>query len=227
MNNLTSPTQSSSNDKNQLSLKLSSSIRTIKAQSSRKRKIKRINNINNMNELECDFERKNFDKNLMTQNYLKKYSYYQNLSNKELKLHKALLDFRNNNILYNPKKTLEENDIKLITKEEIMNKFLIINEQVKEKENIVNKDEGIKKIKDSFGSGYNEMSSKMKSAMSKVINQYILERKKKGKKHIKELNDEQIKQINEKNILELNYSIKKINNKISQIRKISGNNSPD
>ena len=32
----------------------------------------------NLNELECDFERKNFDKNLMTKNYLKKYSYYEN-----------------------------------------------------------------------------------------------------------------------------------------------------
>ena len=222
MNNLTSPTQNSSNDNNKINLKFSSSNRTIKAFSSKRRKKIRINN---MNELECDFERKNFDRNLMTKNYLKKYIYYQNLSNKELKLHKVILDFRNNNILYNPKKTLEENDIKLITKEEIMNKFLMINEQVKEKENVVAKDEGLKMIKDTFGSGENEMSSKMKSAMSKVINQYILERKKKGKKNIKILSDEQIKQINEKNILELNYSIKNINNQLSQIKQVSGNDS--
>ena len=178
-----------------------------------------------MNELECDFERKNFDKNLMTENYLKKYSYYQNLLNQELKLHKIFLDFRKDNTLYNSKKTLEENDIKLITKEEIMNKFLMINEKVKEKENIVSKDEGIKMIKDTFISGNNEMSSKMKSAMSKVISQYISERKKKGKKINNILNDEQIKRINVKNILELDYSIKNINNKLSQIRQVSGNNS--
>ena len=224
LNNLTSPSQNSHNTRNQIDLQFSSSFRTIKAMSTKRRKKIRISN---MNELECDFERKNFDKNLMTENYLRKYSYYQNLSNQELKMHKIFLDFRNSNILYNPKKTLEENDIKLITKEEIMNKFLMINEQVREKENLVSNDEGIKMIKDSFVSGDNQMSSKMKSAMSKVISQYILERKKKVKKVNKIINDEQIKRINEKNILELNYSIKNINNKISQIRQVSGNDSTE
>jgi hypothetical protein len=222
INNLTSPSQNSPISRNKINLKFSSSNRTIKALSSKRRKQIRISN---MNELECDFERKNFDKNLMTENYLKKYSYYQNLLNQELKLHKIFLDFRKDNTLYNSKKTLEENDIKLITKEEIMNKFLMINEKVKEKENIVSKDEGIKMIKDTFISGNNEMSSKMKSAMSKVISQYISERKKKGKKINNILNDEQIKRINVKNILELDYSIKNINNKLSQIRQVSGNNS--
>jgi hypothetical protein len=222
INNLTSHSQNSYNNRNKINLKLSSSGRTIKALSTKRRKTIRVSNLN---ELECDFERKNFDKNLMTENYLKKYSYYQNLLNQELKLHKIFLDFRKDNTLYNSKKTLEENDIKLITKEEIMNKFLMINEQVKEKENIVSKDEGIKMIKDSFISGNNEISSKMKSAMSKVISKYISERKKKGKKIVKILNDEQIKHINEKNILELDYSIKNINNKLSQIRQLSGNNS--
>ena len=221
LNHLTSPSQNNPDSRNKINLKLSSSNRIVKALSTKTRKKIRISN---MNELECDFERKNFDKNLMTENYLKKYSYYQNMSNKELKLHKIFLDFRNSNTLFNSKKTLEENDIKLITKEEIMNKFLMINEQVKEKENIVSKDEGIKMIKDSFISGNNEMSSKMKSAMSKVISKYISERKKKGKKVIKILNDEQVKHINEKNILELDYSIKNINNKLLQIRQVSGNN---
>jgi hypothetical protein len=224
LNNLTSPSQNSHNTRNQIDFQFSSSFRTIKAMSTKRRKKIRISN---MNELECDFERKNFDKNLMTENYLRKYSYYQKLSNQELKMHKIFLDFRNSNILYNPKKTLEENDIKLITKEEIMNKFLMINEQVREKENLVSNDEGIKMIKDSFVSGDNQMSSKMKSAMSKVISQYILERKKKVKKVNKIINDEQIKRINEKNILELNYSIKNINNKISQIRQVSGNDSTE
>jgi hypothetical protein len=222
INNLTSSTQNSPNTKNKINSKFSSANRTIKALSTKRRKRIRISN---MNELECDFERKNFDKNLMTGNYLKKYSYYQNLSNQELKMHKIFLDFKNSNILYNPKKTLEENDIKLITKEEIMNKFLMINEEVREKENVMTKDEGIKMIKDSFVSGNNDMSSKMKSAMSKVISQYISERKKRGKKA--NINDEQIKRINEKNILELNYSIKKINNKLSQINQVSGNDSTE
>jgi hypothetical protein len=222
MNNLTSSTQNSPNTKNKINSKFSSANRTIKALSTKRRKRIRISN---MNELECDFERKNFDKNLMTGNYLKKYSYYQNLSNQELKMHKIFLDFKNSNILYNPKKTLEENDIKLITKEEIMNKFLMINEEVREKENVMTKDEGIKMIKDSFVSGNNDMSSKMKSAMSKVISQYISERKKRGKKA--NINDEQIKRINEKNILELNYTIKNINSNMSHIRELTGNKKTD
>ena len=184
---------------------------------------------NNINELECDFERKNFDKNLMTKNYLSKYSYYEKLSNKELKLQKALLTFRNNNTLYNAKRALEEDDDKIITKEQINNKFLVIHEGVKEKTKVVPKDDELEMLKESFVSGdETKVSIKMKSAMSKVINKYILERKKKNaKKNFKALNNEEIKQINEKNILELNYSIKNINTNISHIKELSGNKISD
>jgi len=212
--------ESSDNSRNKVSIKFTPSTRSSKAlSSSRKKNLPK----NNLNELECDFERKNFDKNLMTKNYLQKYSYYQNLSNKELKLQKAILDFRNHNTLYNPKRALEENDSKVITKEEIINKFLIINEEVKERENNVVKDEEFEMLKDSFSSD-NKISVKMKSAMSKVINKYILEKKKKAKKNVKILNNEEIKQFNEKNLLELNFSIKNINSQISKIRQITGNN---
>ena len=37
------------------------------------------------------------------------------------------------------------------------------------------------------------------------------------------MNKEEIKQLNEKNLLELNFSIKAINNNISRIRKLAGN----
>ena len=213
--------ESSDNSRNKMSFKFTPSTRSSKALSLSRKK---IYSKNNLNELECDFERKNFDKNLMTKNYLKKYSYYQSLSNKELKLQKAILDFRNHNTLYNPKRALDEKDSKVITKEEIINKFLIINEGVKEKENVVVKDEELEMLKDSFSSD-NKISVKMKSAMSKVISKYILEKKKKAKKNVKILNDEEIKQFNEKNLLELNFSIKNINNQISKIRQIAGNNS--
>ena len=185
---------------------------------------RRKNNMN-INELECDFERKNFDKYLMTKNYLKKFHYYENLSNKELKLHKHLLEFRNNNTLYNPKRASEDKESKIVTKEEIKNRFLVINEGVKEKTNIGVKDEAFEMLKDTFSSGdNNKIGIQMKSAMSKVINKYILEMKKKAqKKNIKILNDEEIKKLNEKNLLELNYSIKNINNNISHINQLTGN----
>ena len=191
--------------------------------------IKKNNWKNNINELECDFERKNFDKNLMTKNYFNKYFYYEKLSNKELKLQKALLTFRSNNTLYNVKKTLEENDDKIITKEEINNRFLVINEGVKEKTKIKVKDKELEMLKESFVSGEEtKISAKMKSAMSKVISKYILERKKVNeKKHTKHLNNEEIKQINEKNLLDLNYSIKNINNNISHIKELTGNKISD
>ena len=179
---------------------------------------------NYLNELDCDFERKNFDKNLMTKNYLKKYSYYERLSNKELKLQKILLDFRNNNTIYNSKKALEDNDSKIITKEEIKNKFLMINEGVKDKINKIVKDDNLEMIKDSFVLKENKISSKMKSAMTKVINKYLSERKKSAKNNMKNFNKDEIKKINEKNLLELNFSIKKIKNNISQIRQMTGNN---
>ena len=180
----------------------------------------------NLNELESDFERKNFDKYLMTKNYLRKYSYYQSLSNKEIKVQKALLDFRSHNTLYNPKKAYEENDAKLITKEEINNKFLMINEGVNEKVKVVTKDEDLEMIKDSFSID-NKISSKMKSAMSKVINKYIMERKKKAKKYAKIFSKEDIKKINDKNLLNLNYSIRALNNNINHIKKISRTNITD
>ena len=189
--------------------------------------IKKTNWKNNLNELECDFERKNFDKNLMTKNYLKKYSYYENLSNREIKLQKAILDFRNNNTLYKAKKDYEDKDAKVITKDDIIQKFLVINDEVKEKTNVVVKDENLEMIKDSFGKGENKMSGKMKSAMSKVINKYITDRKIKANRKVKILNEEEIKQINEKNLLELNYSIKNINSNITHIKQKTGNKTSD
>ena len=181
----------------------------------------------NLNELECDFERKNFDKNLMTKNYLKKYSYYENLSNKEIKLQKAILDFRNNNSLYKAKKDYEDKEAKVITKEDIIQKFLVINDEVKKKANVVIKDENLEMLKDSFGKGENKISGRMKSAMSKVINKYITDRKIKANKKVKILNVEEVKQINEKNLLELNYSIKNINNSITHIKQKTGNKTSD
>ena len=181
----------------------------------------------NLNELECDFERKNFDKNLMTKNYLKKYSYYENLSNREIKLQKAILDFRNNNSLYKAKKEYEDLDTKIITKEDIIKKFLVINDEVKEKTNVVVKEENYDMIKDLFVKGENKMTGKMKSAMSKVINKYINDRKVKANKTIKLFNVEKIKLINEKNLLELNYSIKNINNSITHIKQKTGNKTSD
>ena len=67
------------------------------------------------------------------------------------------------------------------------------------------------------------MSVKMKSAMSKVINKYISERKKLMSKQ-KIVDSEEIKEKNEKSLLQLNFSIKNINTNISHIKFLSGQN---
>ena len=176
----------------------------------------------NFNDLEYDFERKNLDKNLMTKNYLRKYDYYERQSIKELKLQKQILYFKNNNTLYNNKRSVDEKN-GIIGKDDIANISLIINENAKVKPIVDEKMIELNLLKESFSSKENKMSIKMKSAMSKVINKYIRERKKHVSKQ-KIIDPDGIKEINEKNLLQLNYSIKNINNNISHIKLLAGKN---
>ena len=174
------------------------------------------------NELKCDFEKKNLDKNLMTKNYLRKYSYYDKLSNKELKFQKRLLYFKSNNTLYNKKRSVEEKD-GIIGKDDIANISLIINENARVKPSVDENLIQLNLIKDSFTSKENKMSVKMKSAMSRVISKYINERRKRLTQ-VKIINSDEIKEINDKIILRFDYSIKNINNNIMNIKFLSGQN---
>ena len=176
----------------------------------------------NYNDLPCDFEKKNLDKNLMTKNYLRKYSYYDKLSTEELKMQKLILYFKHNNTLYNKKRSVEEKD-GVIGKDDITNISLIINENARVKPTVEEKISELNLLKDSFASKENKMSVKMKSAMSKVINKYISERKKLMSKQ-KIVDSEEIKEKNEKSLLQLNFSIKNINTNISHIKFLSGQN---
>ena len=176
----------------------------------------------NYNELECNFERKNLDKNLMTKNYLSKYAYYDKLSTKELKFQKQILYFKDINTLYNKTRTIEEKN-GIIGKDDIANISLIINENSKVKPIVDTNLIEINLLKDSFASKKNKMSVKMKSAMSKVISRYINERK----YHISQqkiINSDEIKEKNEKKLLHLNYSIKNINSNIMKIKFLAGKN---
>ena len=177
----------------------------------------------NFNELACDFDKKHLDKNLMTKKYIEKYSYYDKLSSKELKFQKQILYFKRNNSLYNRNKSIEENN-GIITKDDIIRLSLIINDFVKEGPN---REEKIRKIrelnllKESFSSKENKMTMKMKSAMSRVINKYILERRKFQSKQ-NNVDLDEIRKINEKKLSQINSYIKNINNNISKIQILSG-----
>ena len=177
----------------------------------------------NYNELESDFERKNMDKNLMTKNYLRKYAYYDKLSDRELKFQKAILHFKYNNTLYNKTRTIEEKN-GIIGKDDLANISLIINEKAKAKPIVDKNVIQLNLIKDSFGTKQNQISMKMKSAMSSVISKYISERKSRVNKQSL-IDSDRIKKLNVKELLILDNSIRNINNNISQIKFfISKNN---
>ena len=61
----------------------------------------------------------------------------------------------------------------------------------------------------------------MKSAMSRVINKYILERRK-FQSIQNNVNLDEIRKINEKKLSQINSYIKNINNNISKIQILSG-----
>ena len=174
-------------------------------------------------ELEIDFERKNLDKKLMTKNYLKKYSYYDKLSEKELKFQKELLYFKSGNTLYNTRSKIEEKN-GILGKDDLANISLIVNERAKEKakpvieENLID----IDLLKGSFGTRQNKITMKMKSAMSSVIKDYINERKNQTEKE-KLVNKNKIKKDNEKKLFYLDDSINNINNEISKIKYLVSN----
>ena len=170
----------------------------------------------NYNELESDFERKNMDKNLMTKNYLRKYAYYDKLSDRELKFQKAILHFKYNNTLYNKTRTIEEKN-GIIGKDDLANISLIINEKAKAKPIVDKNVIQLNLIKDSFGTKQNQISMKMKSAMSSVISKYISERKSRVNKQSL-IDSDRIKKLNVKELLILDNSIRNINNNISQMK---------
>ena len=178
----------------------------------------------NFNELEIDFEKKNLDKNLMTKSYLRKYSYYDKLSDKELKYQKELLYLKSDNNLYNSRNNTEEKN-GIIGKDDLINISLIVNERAKDEAKLLNEENliDINLLKDSFGTKQNKISVKMKSAMSSVISKYIKERK----SHTENenfLKIVKIKKNNEKKLLNLDYSINIINNNISKIKYLMRKN---
>jgi hypothetical protein len=109
------------------------------------------------NELEIDFEKKNLDKNLMTKSYLKKYSYYDRLSDKELKYQKELLYIKSDNNLYNSRNITEEKN-GILGKDDLINISLIVNERAKDKAKSLKEDNliDINLLKDSFGAKQNK-----------------------------------------------------------------------
>ena len=215
-------TQDKSNNDKKFKRKINLSLILNNTNTSKNKKIK-YKLSKNFNELQSDFERNNLDKNIMTKNYIRKYSYYDKLSDKELKFQKDILYFKFNNSLYNKNRTIEEK-AGIIGKDDIANISLILNERAKSKQ-IVEENNlmELNLIKNSFGTKQNQFSIKMRSAMSSVISKYINERKSRfDKKNL--VQPEKIRKLNEKKLLILDNSIKDINYNISQMKYLVAKN---
>ena len=200
-------------------LKKSTSLvsKMIKSTTNKKSKYKLKRNYDDV--LENDFERRNLD-NMLTKNYINKYSYYDKLADKELQFQKKLLYFKYNNDLYNTKDKIEEKN-GVIERDYLYNMSLIIKERAKDRlkpdveENLID----LELLKDSFGTKQNKISLKMKSAMSTVINKYINEKRARSKKE-NLVNVGRIQKGNKKKLVYLDNSINGIDYSISQIKAL-------
>ena len=181
-------------------------------------------------------DNKRVDKFIFNKKYFKQYSYFENLTNKELIFQKILLGQKNLNakMFFKGYKTELENQ-GIIPREEILNSFLILNDKVTSKERNYEKEMKIEiEFKNKpriLGNMFKSVSSKlkegkkMKSAVGKVLDKYLLEQKKaRAKANMRKMLD--VKEINKKNemsILKLNDNIKQINylltSKNSEIQK--------
>ena len=165
---------------------------------------------------------KRVDKYIFNKKYFKQYSYFENLTNKELFFQKILLSQKNLNakmFFKGYKNELENQGI--VSREEILNSFLILNDKVTSKERNYEKEMKIEiefKTKPRiFGNMFKSVSAKMKegkkikNAVGKVLEKYLLAQKReKGKKRLM-LDKKDINKKNELSILKLNDNIKQIN----------------
>ena len=164
------------------------------------------------------------DKFIFNKKYFKQYSYFENLTNKELIFQKILLGQKNLNskMFFKGYKTELENQ-GIVPREEILNSFLILNDKVSSKERNYEKEMKIeiefKNKPKILGNMFKSVSTKLKegkkirNAVGKVLDKYLMEQKKVKEKEYKRkmLNRKEINKKNEVSILKLNNNIKQIN----------------
>ena len=181
-----------------------------------------------------EVENRRVDKFIFNKKYFKEYSYFENLTNKELLFQKILLEQKNSNAKMFFKGYQTELDSQgIVPREEILNSFLILNDKVTSKERNYEKEMKIEiefKTKPRiFGNMFKSVSTKMKegkkikNAVGKVLDKYLMAQKKEKEKKRKILDKKTVNKKNELSILQLNDNIKQINyllsSKNSEIQK--------
>ena len=205
----------------------------LKNKNNQKKSLSAIKNIKIKTKYDLDNRR--VDKFIFNKKYFKEYSYFQNLTNKELIFQKIFLEQKNlNSKMFLKGYQQELNNMGIVPREEVYNSFLILNDKVTSKERNYEKEMKIEiELKNRpriFGNMFKSVSNKMKegkkikSAVGKVLDKYLLAQKKEKEKKKMMLNTKQINRKNEVSILKFNDNIKQINylltSKEHEIKKI-------
>ena len=167
-------------------------------------------------------EKSKLDKYIFNKKYFKEYAYFDKLTNKELSFQKQFLESKKNN----SKMYFKGFDNELfnngkISRDEIYNSFLILNDIATAKNSNYEKDikDKMNKQQKIIGHVFKSVTKKMKegkevkNAMKKVLDRYINakkndnnEKRKKNMIYVEEINKK-----NEYSIMQLNDNIKEIN----------------
>jgi hypothetical protein len=160
------------------------------------------------------------DKFIFNKKYFKEYVYFDKLTNKELSFQKQFLESKNNN----SKMYFKSFDNELfnngkISRDEIYNSFLILNNNATAKEIIyeknLNKENKRRMIGNVFKSAGNKVKGgkEIKNAMKKVLDRYIKTQKVERSNIKRKTNMISVEEINRKN----EYSIMQLNDNINEI----------
>ena len=181
-----------------------------------------------------DLEIRRFDKNIFSNKYFKESQYFDKLINKELDFQKKFLDLKHKNSkMYFRGFDTDIQNLGKISTEDINNSFLMLNNKASYKDVYEfgkkrKMDKNTRVIETVFKSVSNKtkVGIEAKSAMRKVLDRYIAERKRNNmKKNISMITTQELNRLNEKSIMELNNSIKGVNMLlISKNKKFKNNN---
>ena len=182
-----------------------------------------------------ELENRKVDKFIFNKTYFKQLSYFENLINKELFFQKIFLEQREANAKMFLRGYQNEIDsMGIIPREDVLNTFLILNDKVTSKDRNYEKELKLEiEFKNKprvFGNMFKSVSQKMKegkkirNAVGKVLDKYLLAQKKQKAKRKQKFNKKDINRQNEVYIMNLNANIKQIKSvqkhKTKQIKKI-------
>ena len=165
-------------------------------------------------------DNRQLDKFIFNKKYFKEFLYFEKLTKKELDFQKQFLETKNNNSkMYFKGFDTELTNNGKISKDEIYNSFLILNNKVSKEidyEKEIKKEMEIKNKPKVVGNVFKSVSNKLeggktvKNIMKRVLDKYIREQKKrKTNKDLFTVSD--INRKNEYSIMKLNNNIKEIN----------------